>query len=109
MQQAQQSGQLGLPQRLHSLAAMAALLERLDRLAGDASAAQYQEVARRVGQLLEAAEPDAYLDRLLALAPATAELYENRHYAEAGLCRSPLDAAAAAELEARRLIGRLRG
>lgn len=104
----QAQSQLKLPRRLHSLAAMAALLERLDRLAGNASAAQYREVALRVGQMLELAESDIDLDRLLALAPATAELYENLNYAQAGLCRSPLEAATEAELLTRQLIERLR-
>jgi hypothetical protein len=40
--------------------------------------------------------------------PAPAELHENRHYAEAGLCRSPLEAAVEAELVARDLLARLR-
>ncbi|HEX2011088.1 MAG TPA: hypothetical protein VJN44_09150 [Roseateles sp.] len=104
----QARSQLKLPQRLHSLAAMAALLERLDRQAGNASAAQYREVALRVGQMLELAEPNIHLDQLLALAPATAELYENLNYAQAGLCRSPLEAATEAELLTRQLIERAR-
>lgn len=89
-----------LPARLHSLAAMASLLEKLDRLPRSASAGQYREVATRVSALLEVAEPDAYLQALLDAAPATAELYENLNYAVAGLCRSPLAGAAQAELEA---------
>ena len=97
-----------LPQRLHSLAAMAGLLERLERQHGNASAAQFREVAQRVSELLERTPTDAHLDRLLSLAPATAELYENLQYARAGLCRSPLEAAAEAELQTRRLLERLR-
>lgn len=96
-----------LPQRLHPLAAMAGLLERLEGQPGDASADQYREVARRVQDLLEQTPTDAHLDRLLSLAPATAELYENLQYQRAGLCRSPLEAAAEAELQTRRLLERL--
>ena len=45
---------------------------------------------------------------LLAASPAAAVVYENLHYDAAGLCRSPLDTAAGAEMEARELIGRVR-
>jgi len=47
--------------------------------------------------LLHEAEPGEALHALLAVAPATAEIYENLQYAHAGLCRSPLDRATAAE------------
>lgn len=102
------SHSIKLPQRLQSLATLAALLERLDREAGNASAGQYQDVAARVRQLLEDAEPDEHLDRLLQHAPATAELYENLNYARAGLCRSPLGQATEAELQALKAIARAR-
>ena len=36
------------------------------------------------------------------------EAYENQHYAHAGLCRHPLDAALSAEQSAQRLIARVR-
>lgn len=97
---------LRLPASLHVLAAMAALLERLEREPRQASAAQYRGVAQQVSQLLAAAEPGDGLDALLALAPATAELYENLQYTHAGLCRSPLEAALNAELAATAALGR---
>lgn len=100
-----------LPSSLRALAAMAALLERLDRephRSGGASAAQYRAVVRQVSDLLAEAEPGPALDRLLAAAPATAELYENLQYAHAGLVRSPLEAALNAELAAAAAIGRAR-
>ena len=97
-----------LPPRLHSLAAMASLLERLEGQPRQASAAQYRAVARQVSALLTQAEPDEFLDALLAAAPATAALYENLRYAHAGLCRAPLQAALDAELSATALIGRAR-
>jgi hypothetical protein len=89
-----------LPARLHSLAAMASLLERLERQPRQASAEQYRSVARSVTDLLALAEPDAHLDALLAAAPATTELYENMRYGMAGLCRAPLEEALNAELAA---------
>ncbi|MDE2146295.1 MAG: hypothetical protein KGJ24_06365 [Burkholderiales bacterium] len=98
-----------LPTRLHSLAAMAGLLERLDRQPRHASAEQYRSVARQVSSLLAEAEPDAHLQALLDAAPATAELYENLRYAMAGLCRAPLESALNAELAATAAIARARG
>jgi hypothetical protein len=87
---------------------MAALLERLERTPRAASAEQYRSVVKRVDQLLAEAEPGEALHALLEVAPATAEIYENRQYAHAGLCRSPLDASLAAEKEAVAAIARSR-
>jgi hypothetical protein len=97
-----------LPAALTSLAAMAALLERLERQPRKAGAAQYREVVQRVSQMLQDAEPGAALNALLAVAPATAEIYENLQYAHAGLCLSPLEQATAAEQAAAAAIERAR-
>jgi hypothetical protein len=91
---------LALPPRLHSLATLAGLLERLERQPSSASAEQYRSVARQVSALLAEAEPDEYLERLLVASPATAELYENMRYEVAGLCRAPLERALNAEMRA---------
>lgn len=85
---------------------MAILLERLERQPRAASAEQYRDVVVRMGQLLAEAEPGDALNALLAVAPATAEIYENQQYAHAGLCRSPLDASLAAEKAAVAAIAR---
>ena len=97
-----------LPARLQTLAAMAALLERLEEQPRSASAAQYRGVVRQVASLLDDAEPGEHLDALLAAAPATAALYENLHYGHAGLCKSPLEAALNAELDAVKAIDKAR-
>jgi hypothetical protein len=97
-----------LPTSLNDLAAMAGLLERLERMPRKASAEQYREVVVRVGELLAEAEPGDALNALLAVAPATAEIYENQQYAHAGLVRSPLDAALAAERSAVAVITQAR-
>jgi hypothetical protein len=89
-----------IPARLQSLAATASLLERLERQPLRASATQYRDVARLLDSLLTEAAPGAELDALLGASPALAELYENQHYAQAGLCRSPLEAGLKAELVA---------
>lgn len=101
--------ELRLPQRLHSLATMAGLLQRLEMQHGSASPEQYRAVVKQVTALLAEAEPDNYLHALLAQAPATAELYENMRYELAGLCLAPLERALNAELEANAAIGRARG
>lgn len=88
------------PAALQDLAAMAVLLERLERQPRKASAEQYREVVQRVSKLLQEAEPGAALHALLSVAPASAEIYENLQYEYAGLCLSPLDRATAAEQDA---------
>ena len=104
----EKTSQPGFPAALHDLAAMAVLLERLERQPRKASAEQYREVVQRVGQLLADAETGDALNALLAVAPATAELYENQQYAHAGLVRSPLDASLAAEKAAAAAIAQAR-
>lgn len=99
---------LRLPARLHALAAMAALLERLDGQPRQASAEQYRGVVRQINDMLAEAEPGDYLDTLLGAAPATAELYENMQYGHAGLCRSPQTMALDAELSAMAVIKKAR-
>lgn len=104
----EKTSQPTLPAALQNLAAMAVLLERLERNPRQASAEQYRHVVQRVAALLAEAEPGDALNALLAVAPATAELYENQHYAHAGLVRSPLDVALAAEQAATAAIARVR-
>lgn len=91
-----------------NLAILAPLLERLDRSTQPVDAAQYRSVASRLAQELahsgETAGADDAVHALLRTHPAAATLYENAHYAQAGLCRSPLDASLAAEIAARDAI-----
>ena len=60
-------------------------------------------------EVMSAMAPGAALARLLDHYPAAAEVYENLQYAHAGLCRSGLDAAMAAELRAKEAIDRAMG
>ena len=89
------------PERLHhdlgAVLALTKLLERLDLGASERAAAQYRQVASTLGALLDAAEPGPALDALLDAHPVAAELYENLHYAQAGLCRHALGASLASE------------
>jgi hypothetical protein len=84
------------------------LLERLERGRRAFGAEQYRSVVRHLAHEFLDVASDQGLGALLDTHPAAAELYENLHYRHAGLCRSPLDAALAAELEARRVIDRVK-
>ena len=97
-----------IPNRLHALAATAMLLERLEHTPRSAIPGQYRGLVRQLGSLLDEAEGDPALHKLLDRLPSLAELHENRHFAEAGLCRSPLDAAVGAEREVTALFERLK-
>ncbi len=93
---------------LTSTRVLAALLERLDRSTAAFDAQQYRSVVRRLSDALAQSDSGAELDAVLAEYPAAAQMYENQHYQHAGLCRSPLDAALAAELQARQWIDEAR-
>ncbi len=83
-------------------AILAQLLERLDASRVSVDAHQYRTVVERLTQALADSEVD--WAPLLAQSPAATEIYENLHYADAGLCRSPLEGATAAEMAAREAI-----
>ena len=85
---------------------LAQLLERLERSSVPVGAEQYQSVVRHLADEFGTLPPAA-LSPLLDAHPAAAELYENLQYSNAGLCRSPLEAAMQAELRAREVIGRV--
>lgn len=85
---------------------LARLLERLERSAVPVGAEQYRSVVLHLADEFNDLPADADLAALLDAHPAAAELYENLHYAQAGLCRHPVGAAAAAELLAREIIAR---
>ncbi|MET4579694.1 hypothetical protein [Ottowia thiooxydans] len=87
-------------------AVLAQLLERLDASRVSVDAHQYHTVVERLSQALT--DTDVDWSSLLDQSPAATEIYENLHYAEAGLCRSPLEAATAAEMAAREAIERAR-
>ena len=87
-----------------NLGLLAQLFERLDRSPRAPDGAQYRDVALRLAKEIGQTDDADAVQALLALSPAAAELYENMHYAHAGLCRSSLDAALAAEQSARAAI-----
>lgn len=88
------------------VATLAALLERVEQSGVVPHAQQYQNLIQRLGQELMTVEDDPMLPALLDAFPAMAQVYENQRYQHAGLCRSDLDAAMAAEIQVRQLLGR---
>lgn len=89
------------------LETLAHALEFSERRPGVMDADRYRSLVARLRLALRQASSDIDLSALLAAYPATAEVYENMNYEVAGLCRSPLEAALRAELQARDLIERV--
>jgi hypothetical protein len=87
-----------------NLILLAGMLERLERSSQPVDAEQFRSVAARVAVELEAVPRDAGLEAVLEHCPEVAEIYENINYQHAGLCRSALEPALAAELAARAAI-----
>jgi len=90
-----------VPERLRVMVTLARLLERLEGSSQPMSADQYRAVARHLAQELAVTPQDATLDAVLGLFPAAAEMYENLHYDQAGLCRHDLERSLNSEAAAR--------
>lgn len=87
-----------------SLILLAQILDRLERSAQPVDAEQFRAVAARLAAEIGAVPRDAALEAVLEMFPAVAEMYENLNYQHAGLCRSALEPALAAEMAARAAI-----
>jgi len=96
-----------VPARLAGLFTLGRLLERLEHSREMVDSDQYRKLVERLSAELAGLRMDETAARLLALLPATAELYENLQYEHSGLCRSPLKPAVEAEIAARDLFARL--
>ncbi len=94
------------PARLAVAVLLSQLLQRLDQSTVSVGAEQYRSVVRHLAEELEQLNGDPSLPRLLDNFPPVAELYENLNYRHAGLCRSPLEPALGAEVQARQAIER---
>ncbi|MET0517669.1 MAG: hypothetical protein ABW005_02430 [Burkholderiaceae bacterium] len=94
--------------RIENLIATAQLLERVDADPSSIGAAQYQRLTRKVQALLSDEVPADAMQAVLRNFPATALLYENMHYDQAGLSQAPLELAVSAELQTRQLLEKLR-
>jgi hypothetical protein len=93
-----------IPERLRVVVTLARLLQTLDNSSQAVGADQYRSVVDHLTLALNDTELDEALDAVLRAYPSTAELYENLHYAQAGLCRVTLERATRAELAARSAI-----
>src|ERR1700757_4804257 len=74
--------------RLENAIALSRLLERVERKGVALHPAQYRALVQQVGEALDDALPGDALEAVLRAYPAAAEVYENRHYAHAGLSRA---------------------
>ncbi len=93
---------------LAAVAVLAGLLERMERSDRAVEPAAYRSVVTRLTGMLERSSGHPMLEKLLAGAPATAELYENMRYAHAGLCLRPLETSLRTERQARDVIAKAR-
>ena len=93
--------------RLETLIALARLLERVEASSRAVGPAQYRSLVRQIESLLSAPLPGPALRAILDAHPATAEIWENLHYATSGLSRSPLDRSVATERLATDLIHKI--
>lgn len=104
----QSVSRIEVPARLAVLFTLARLLEQLERSPERVHPEQYRSVVSHLVRELERVEADATFRQLLDIFPGLSQVYENLHYAHAGLCRSPLDASLNAERLARTAIDRAR-
>ncbi|GAP36203.1 hypothetical protein ISF6_2043 [Piscinibacter sakaiensis] len=86
---------------------LAQLLEQLEAGPRAPAPQQYRSVVEHLGQELRRLDGDEALPFVLEHFPATATVYENLRYEQAGLCRSPLELSLNTETRARELIARL--
>ncbi len=93
--------------RLENVIALARLLERIERSTTAPDPEQYRALVRQLGDALDADLPQPALEAILGASPATAELYENLHYARSGLSRTPLERSIEAEMQAGQVLQRL--
>src|SRR4051794_5730894 len=90
--------------RLENLIALAGLLERVERSPERIGAEQYQQLVARIKHALGKELPAEALQAVLAAHPATAVVYENLHYHQAGLSRSSLERSVASEMLTSQLL-----
>jgi hypothetical protein len=93
--------------RLETLIALARLLERVEASTRAIGADQYRSLVGQIRALLAEPLPGPALNAILAAHPASAEIWENLHYATSGLSRSPLERSVATEMLAAQLLQRI--
>jgi hypothetical protein len=95
-----------LQTRIETVVALSRLLERVEATGVKIGADQYRALVRQLKGALSAPLPQPALDAILGAHPGSAELYENMHYEESGLSRSPLERSVATEMLASQAIDR---
>ena len=95
-----------LRNRLETVIALARLLERVERSSVSVGAEQYRALVQQLQLALEQDLPSDAVNAVLGAYPAAAELYENMHYAQSGLSRSPLDRSVGSELLASQVLAK---
>jgi hypothetical protein len=95
-----------LRNRLETVIALARLLERVENSGVAVGADQYRALVRQLAAALSQEIPDDALQAVLGAYPAAAELYENMHYAQSGLSRSPLERSVGSEMLASQALAR---
>jgi hypothetical protein len=93
--------------RLHTIAALAELLECVESGTAQASADGYRLLVQRLQVGLSQDLPADILLSLLDQYPATSQVFENMHYQHSGLFRAPLDRSVSSELLARQILARV--
>ena len=95
-----------LQTRLETVIALSRLLERVEARGLSIGADQYRALVRQLQATLATPMPSPALEAILGAHPATAEVYENMHYAVSGLSRTPLQRSVSTEMHASRAIER---
>lgn len=95
--------------RVRNLVALAHRLERIEAGTAPVCADCYQALFRNLTQALSQDLPGPTIQTLLNTHPAAAELYENMHYARAGLSHAPPAGAMASQTLAVLWLARVGG
>ena len=93
--------------RLDTVVALARLLQRIENSTRPVDPDAYRLLVRRLQAALAEDLPEAGRRAALEAFPAAAEIYENLHYAQAGLALAPIDRSVATEMRATELLARL--
>ena len=101
----QPSQQVEIPERLRVVFTLSHLLQCLETSKEPIVAAQYRSVVRHLSEEFGRTKVDDAFRAVLRIFPAASEVYENLNYAQAGLCRLPLEMSLTTEAQAREAIG----
>jgi len=94
--------------RIETTIALARLLQRVEASTTGVDPSQYRLLVEQLKSALGEELPAQALEAILGAYPAAADVYENLHYAHAGLARAPLERSVASEMQAAQAIARAR-